>query len=498
MRSGQGGVGRSGEGRTSLAGPEVLRALQEHFGAVAQREHVPGVVYALVGDQAIVQAGGVGELRAGGRERPGPDAASRLCSMTKSFVAAALLQLRDEGRLALDDPVARHVPELDSLELPTTDSPQITLRSLLTMAGGLPADDKWGDRQMDRDPAWVDSLFRAGATFAHPPGTAFEYSNLGWVMLGRVVTNVAGAPVQEVVTKRLLEPLGLHATCWSRPVLGPVMTGHRWCSGSWREETRPLDDGDFASMGGLWSTAADVAHWMLFLLDAFPPRDDPDEGPLRRASRREMQQVQRAWPSAYDAGSGRLNAGGYGYGLMVYHDLRFGHMVGHPGGLPGFGSFMRWLPDRGVGVVALGNVTYAEMEPATLEALELLDDLGALPPKPRIAATAALGRACDGLARLLDEWDDGLADTLFAENVFADEDRDVRRRRAARLRSDHGPLAPGELVASSATAGRFDLHGPRGGVRVSLTLTPEVPPRVQTYEIEPLAEGESGERSGAA
>ena len=65
-------------------------------------------------------------------------------------------------------------------------------------------------------------------------------------------------------------------------------------------------------------------------------------------------------------------------GLMVTHDLRFGHIVGHPGGLPGFGSFMRWLPDRGVGVVALGNVTYAPMDPATLELLEVLDDLGAL------------------------------------------------------------------------------------------------------------------------
>ncbi len=484
---------------SSFAAKRTSEAIDTHFARVAERDHVPGISYTLVVGDRVVHAGGVGVLRVGGAEQPGPDTASRICSMTKSFVAAAVLLLRDQGRLALDDPVARHVPELASLRLPTADSPQLTIRSLLTMASGLPDDDHWADRQMDLPARGVDALLRAGATSGHPPGTVFEYSNFGWVMLGRVVTNVSGITVQVFVTRHILRPLGLAATTWSPPARGrgAVMTGHRWRDGAWAEESAPLDDGDFAPMGGLWSTATDMARWMIFLLDAFPPRSDPDDGPLCRASRREMQQVHRAWPSSYDAASGRLTAGGYGMGLMITHDLRFGYIVGHPGGLPGFGSFMRWRPDRGVGVVALGNLTYAPMDPATLECLELLDDLGAVPPKTPVVPAPALVAARDRLAWLLNVWDDELADDLFAANVFADEERDRRRSQAAALRELCGPLTPGELEASSATAAAFDLHGQRGDVRVSLSLSPEVPPRVQWYEVVPACAGEGG-RTGAA
>ena len=202
--------------------------------------------------------------------------------MTKSFVATAVLALRDEGRLALDDPVARHVPELASLRLPTTDSVQLTIRSLLTMSSGLPDDDAWGDRRMNLSAGGVDELLRAGATFAHPPGTVFEYSNFGWVMLGRVVTNVGGMAVQEFVARRILGPLGLGATSWRRPTQGEasVMTGHRQHD-AWHEESAPVGDGDFAPMGGLWSSVTDVARWMIFLLDAFPPGATPTTAPCR-------------------------------------------------------------------------------------------------------------------------------------------------------------------------------------------------------------------------
>ena len=479
-----------------LTAAATRQAIDAHFAQVAERDAVPGIAYAVVAGGEVVHAGGVGVARVGAATRPGPDTGSRICSMTKSFVAAALLALRDQGLLGLDDPVVRHVPELSSLRLPTADSPQLTVRSLLTMAAGLPDDDAWADRQMDLSALGVDALLRAGATFAHPPGTVFEYSNFGWVILGRVASKVSGMAVQELVTRTVLRPLGLVSTCWSPPASDVGMTGHRRRDGAWAEESAPLGDGDFAAMGGLWSTAADVARWMIFLLDAFPPRDDADDGPLSRASRREMQQVHRAWPSTSDAASGRLTAGGYGLGLMVTHDLRFGYVVGHPGGLPGFGSQMSWLPERGVGVVALGNLTYAPLDLAALECLELLDDLDVLPARAAVAATPALLRARDGLTRLFDDWDDALADELFAENVFADEERDRRRARAADLRRRCGPLTAGELDASSATAAVFDLRGPQGSVRVTFSLNPQVPPRVQWYELGPDGAGQGGQTGG--
>ena len=468
----------------------AFAALDDHFSRVADRDQVPGIAYGLIVGGELVHSGGVGSMRVGEDEIPGPDSPSRICSMTKSFVAAALLMLRDEGRLALDDPIAEHVPELRSLAPPTVDSPPIALRHLLSMASGLPEDDNWGDRHMDLDAPAVDTVFRAGATFARAPGVAFEYANLGWVMLGRVITNVAGTTAQEFVRERILDPVGLGSTTWRPPPAAERMTGYRLVDGVWQEESAPLDDGDFAPMAGLWSTVSDLARWIAFLLDAFPPRDDPDVGPLSRSSRREMQQVHRAFRSEYDVETDRLDAGGYGFGLMVFNDLRFRSMVGHAGGLPGFGSYMRWLPEHGVGVVALANLTYAPMRIATLEALELLDDLDALPVEPQEPVSPGLIAARDGLTRLLNEWDDRLAGEIFAMNVLLDEPADRRRVQAAAARERLGVMSAGELSPESATRGSYVLHGEREDTVVRIMLSPEIPPRIQRYELD--GEGSAG------
>ena len=103
----------------------------------------------------------------------------RIASMTKSFTAATILALRDAGELRLDD----EVPLLAGVRA-TADSPPITYRHLLTMSSGLPEDDAWADRHMDWSAADVERLVAGGLRFAYPTGTAFEYSNLGYVLLG--------------------------------------------------------------------------------------------------------------------------------------------------------------------------------------------------------------------------------------------------------------------------------------------------------------------------
>ena len=180
----------------------------------------------------------------------------------------------------------------------------------------------------------------------------------------------------------------------------------------------------------------------------------------------------------------RLDAGGYGLGLMVFNDLRFRSMVGHAGGLPGFGSYMRWLPDHGVGVVALANLTYAPMRIATLEALELLDEMDALPARAHEPVAEGLVAARDGLTRLLNEWDDRLAGQIFAMNVLLDEPADRRRVQAAAARERLGVMSAGELTPESATRGSYVLHGERDDAVVRIMLSPEVPPRIQRYELD--------------
>lgn len=329
--------------------------------------------------------------------------------------------------------------------------------------------------------------------FARAPDTQFEYSNLGYALLAQAITVISGVRAQDFVATKLLTPLGLASTGWHSASSGDdVMVGHRWRDPEWIEEPPPLGDGDFAAAGGLWSTVRDMCRWMVFFLDAFPPRDDADLAPLARASRRQMQQVQRARRSAF--ADGRFSAGGYGYGLQVVHDAQFGHIVGHAGGLPGFGSYMRWLPERGAGVVALANTTYAPMGRATLEALEALADAGALPAAVSPQPSAGLRRAQDGLVRLLRQWDERLAAELFAPNVLLDEEGAHRRAALQFLSERLGDFRVGELTVDSAVRARFTLFGDDLCAVGVVVLSPELPVRIMSYEFA-ISDGEDLPRS---
>jgi CubicO group peptidase (beta-lactamase class C family) len=204
-----------------------------------------------------------------------------------------------------------------------------------------------------------------------------------------------------------------------------------------------------------------------------------------------MQQVQRAWPTVRARATGegddampeRIDGGGYGFGLFVIHDDRFGHFVHHSGGLPGYGSNMRWLPGRHIGVIALGNVTYAPMSLLTRRMLEILDD-HRLVTAATPAASPALIEAATRLAQLLSDWNDSDAAELFADNVALDESLSRRARRAAEQVSLHGPLRFTEVEATTPTRGKATLeHADGTRVKIELELSPLVPPRLQFYEV---------------
>jgi CubicO group peptidase (beta-lactamase class C family)/2'-5' RNA ligase len=466
------------EGRTE--------AVAEVFSRYGWVEHVPGIAWGIVRDATLVDAGGVGTLRVGSEETPDADSVFRIASMTKSFTGAAVMLLRDEGLLRLDEPVATYAPELTSWRGPTADSPPITLRHLLSMESGLPYDDPWADRHLDLSADELDALIERGATLAWSPGTRFEYSSLGWGLVGRVVERVAGMPVQRVVSERLLAPLAMEATTWTRPEAARVAEGYRWDDGAWTEELPPPGDGGLAPMGGLWTTVADLARWVTFLMDAFPPRDDPDDGPLSRSSRRELQQLRRdaSIESVRPRRSGpaRTVATGYGIGLFVRLDPRLGTVVAHSGGLPGYGSHMRMLPDRGFALIALGNVTYAPMTAAVTEAFDVLAGLDALPSARKVEPSAQLVEAAARLTALLRAWDEDEAAALFADNVAPDLAFGRRRREAEELRDRHGALAFDATIEADAPLSGT-VTSADGTVKVELALTGHAPPLVQWYEI---------------
>ena len=127
--------------------------------------------------------------------------------MTKSFTAMAILKLRDEGKLKFDDPVYLNIPEMKNQKYLTKDAVPATLRHLLTHGAGFPEDNPWGDRQLARTDEELIDLIRKGISFSNDPGLKFEYSNLGFTMLGYIIKKVSGQSYENYITKNILEPL---------------------------------------------------------------------------------------------------------------------------------------------------------------------------------------------------------------------------------------------------------------------------------------------------
>jgi CubicO group peptidase (beta-lactamase class C family) len=458
-----------------------LQTLAEHY---AEKHRSPALAWGVMLDGELAISGSGGRLD-GGRDSA-TSTVFRIASMTKTLTAATVLRLRDDGVLALDDPIS----ELAPTEA-TTDSPAITMRHLLSMQSGFASDDRWADRHLDIGTDEFDALVAAGPLFAVPTGTGFEYSNLGYGVVGRIVERVTGERPQDVIDHLMIRPLALERTTWTQPDHDDWARPYRVEDGRAMADDPPLGDGALAPMGGLWSTVGDLVRVMAWFDDAFPARDGDDDGPLRRASRREQQQVHRAVSVIRTEATGegldhvpeRIDGGGYGFGLQVIHEQRFGHIVGHSGGLPGYGSNMRWLPGRRVGAVALANSTYAPMRLLTRRMLEVLDDHGLVPPVV-VPVNPALQRAADELLALINDWSDDAAAKVFADNVVLDESYERRARQASELVGTHGRLTQERLDAAFATDGTVTATAADGrDVRIWLALSPIGPPRVQDYEI---------------
>jgi Beta-lactamase len=179
----------------------------------------------------------------------------------------------------------------------------------------------------------------------------------------------------------------------------------------------------------------------------------------------------------------RIDGGGYGFGLFVTHDTRFGHFISHSGGLPGYGSNMRWLPGSGVGVIALANVTYAPMAMLARRLLEIIDDHVGIVDAP-CRPSDALVDAAERLAALLSAWTDQAAESLFADNVAIDDPLARRAAAAADLVRDHGPLALTSVTAVTPMRGRATMrHSDGAELVLDLEMCPLLPPRLQLYEV---------------
>lgn len=471
--------------RVAAVVPEIHKLLV----AFAERQRVPGIAYGLIVDGAV-HIGVSGVMDAGTKAPVDADTVFRIASMTKSFTALCILKLRDEGKLSLDDPAEKYVPELARLKYPTTDSPKLTIRHLLTHSTGFPEDNPWGDQQLAASEAEFTAMMTSGVPFSNPPGIAYEYSNYGFAILGRIVTSVSGVPYATYVQSNILKPLGMTSTTLEPKSVPSVRLarGYRWEDNQWKVEP-PLPDGAFGAMGGMVTSARDLGKYVAFLMSAWPPRDGADSGPVKRSSLREMQQPWRPSPATVTGGTGTspvvLNSGAYGYGLRIRQTCDYRQIVAHSGGLPGFGSQMRWLVDEGIGFFAMGNLTYTGWNGVLDQATEILAKTGLVTRRAPVPSQALLAARTD-VSSLVSSWNDALADRIAAVNLFLDESKDRRRRQIENYRAQYGTCrADSGFDVENALRGSWNMTCERGSLRVAITLAPTMPPKVQFLSVQP-------------
>jgi len=465
--------------------PVVEKLLKEY----ADKYHIPGLAYGIIADGKLAGTVTYGYSNLEKKIPVTTKSAFRIASMTKSFISVAILKLRDEGMIRLDDPAYLYIPELKDQHYLTQDASIVTIRQLLTHTAGFPEDNPWGDRQLAISDEQMIAMIKKGISFSNVPGRIYEYSNLGFAMLGYIIKKVSGKTYGDYINENILLPLGMKDTYWEYAKVPEkqLVKGYRLVDGKYIQQPM-LHDGAYGAMGGMIASMDDFAKYAAFHLDAWPPRNDKENTVLKRSSVREMQYpwVFNTLNAEYKYPGGRACATtmGYGYGLRWSKDCLGRETIGHSGGLPGFGSNWMVLPDYGIGVIFFGNHTYA---PGTLINYHIIDTLLAVTGlKPyKIPVSKILNQRKKELTKLLPDWKNAEQSGIFAENFFSDYFIDALRKESTAIFGSAGKIIrANELVAENHLRGYFILEGEKADIKISFTLTPEAPPLIQRYTIE--------------
>ncbi|MFJ4225419.1 serine hydrolase domain-containing protein [Microbacterium sp. NPDC089695] len=489
---------------TETAGEEAMdRRIQPSAAAIARVRRIPDATshpfpslsFALFDRSGILFHEGRGEFQLDGRA-PTRDTIYRICSLSKSFCAAVILVLREQGRLSLDDPVSLYVPEFpDYIDSHGVMVP-ITVRMLMTNSSGLPEDNAWADYSLGIAREALTSLLHAGLGYADVPDVGFQYSNLGFAILGRLVENITGQRFEHVATEQLLKPLGLSSTHYDvaeYPEQGEGGAGiaHGFVTfdeGETWQEKPFVETGAFACLGSMYSTPTDIARWSAWLSAPFD-EGYGDDAILSRASRRLMQRIATTVQESERSAQPELDNVGYGLGLFVDEDHRFGGFAYHAGGLPGFTSHMRWHCASGLGVVMFANTNSVSLTRWSAQILRTVLDDRALAAR-RIALWPETFAAAEEIDVSIRGDGDFGTKSLFAPNVLIDVPADVRARRLRAVIAEVGglvldppPLARRLRWTESSAQLCWSVLGESGDLDCRIEITPVFPRRVQRLEI---------------
>ena len=331
------------------ATPAIRRSLQARLDQLRERYGVPGISVTILFPDGSSWLGVSGVADVAAKTPVTPSTSFAIASVSKTFTAALVIALAQDGTIELDEPVRTYLPELKI-------NTKITVRQLLDHTSGL--DDYFFhptiDRLLLRDPdkRWdsADSLKYVGKSY-FKPGTGWHYSNTNYLVLGMVAERMGAAPLGQQIRDRFLEPLGLRHT-WYQPTETPTSTfahGYRFESTDKGARAIDLSDGTpfmpFTSVvtaaggaGGLASNSGDLARWARALYAGGVLTPESIEAVLGDISRTELYKPRVP------------------YGLGVQRvDIDGAPSLGHSGRLLGFRSAVRWLPEEDIAIAVLTN-----------------------------------------------------------------------------------------------------------------------------------------------
>lgn len=327
-------------------------------GQIAYRG-IPGVVVGVVADQELIWTSAFGYANVAAKLPMTPQTKFRMASHSKLFTATAILQLRDQGKLRLDDPVTKHLPWFN-VKPANADDPAITIEELLMHGSGLPreAGPHWTDFNFPTSAEVRGLMAERQAAFA--PDVRWKYSNLAYTVAGMVIEAVSGESWADYVQRHIYRPLGMTASSVDQNVSGlAVGYGPRMPDGS--REVRPfVDSRGMAAATGITSTVEDMAK---FVSAQFRTGPMGGNQVLSTASQREMHRV-RMMESTWTRGNA------IGFAVTRVGDKTF---VGHGGGYPGYTTHTLINLDARVGVIVLTNTN--DSDPSAI-ATQLMNSVG--------------------------------------------------------------------------------------------------------------------------
>lgn len=334
----------------------VIAALDKTATEMAQDPKAASFTLALVRPGGLVWTKSYGYADIAAKKPATADTVYRVGSITKQFTALMLLQLVHEGKVHLSDPVEKYFPEIHLVQNDYKNAPPITFWQLATHTSGLATEPEPMETYIKGALAdWEKTLIAAlpHTKFQYEPGTRFNYSNVGYAVLGAALARAAHQPYIDYVKQKILLPLGMaHSDFVATPEIRQrLATGYDvLIAGHWDEETpiRELEGRGYkVPNGGLFTTVGDLAHFVAFELHGGPesvlPRKELEENELR------VIHTDRSMTRGRGLGATLVTLSGHVF-------------IGHSGGVSGYSATAFFQPEAETGIIVLRNESALGMD----------------------------------------------------------------------------------------------------------------------------------------